>query len=379
MFAPTLPGYGRAEKPSLPYGQVCARHPPGCAGACLPSLLPPVHATAAACPRHFFPPSPPYPIPPTHISLPKQDLWASFLADFCRDVVRRPVVAAGNSIGGFLAASLAADAPPGAVSGLVLLNSAGQIDARWAPPRNPPRARAPPVWLADALSAALFSFLEGDVARQLVRLYPVAPARADDWLATEIARAARDPGALGVFRSVFFLPPPRPLNYLVGVLFRGPTLVLQVGLAAKTGTGGQLRSGRGKGGGGRALWLACAACCRLALLLLLRQRVRLSPPFSFSSPSPQKTGGQGPAEQCADPGGCAQGGVPSQCVCASARCWPLPYGRSARGGECGAVAMAGGGAAGNSAACWAGLRVVRRGASQLLRCAREQELHRTMD
>jgi pimeloyl-ACP methyl ester carboxylesterase len=39
-------------------------------------------------------------------------------------VVRRPVVVAGNSIGGFISASLAADYP-GLVQGLVLLNSAG--------------------------------------------------------------------------------------------------------------------------------------------------------------------------------------------------------------------------------------------------------------
>lgn len=46
----------------------------------------------------------------------------------------------------------------------------------------------------------LFSFLEGDVERQLRRVYPVVPQRADSWLGAEIARAARDPGALGVFR-----------------------------------------------------------------------------------------------------------------------------------------------------------------------------------
>lgn len=46
----------------------------------------------------------------------------------------------------------------------------------------------------------LFAFLEGDVERQLRRVYPVQPQRADSWLGAEIARAARDPGALGVFR-----------------------------------------------------------------------------------------------------------------------------------------------------------------------------------
>ncbi len=58
VYAPTLPGYGRAEKPSLPYSQ---------------------------------------------------ELWVAFLREFVVEVVRRPVVVVGNSIGGFLAASLAAD------------------------------------------------------------------------------------------------------------------------------------------------------------------------------------------------------------------------------------------------------------------------------
>ena len=58
------------------------------------------------------------------------------------------------------------------------------------------------------------------------KLYPAAPLQADEWLSTEILRAAGDPGAIGVFRSVFYLPKPRPLNYLVNDLFRKPTLVL---------------------------------------------------------------------------------------------------------------------------------------------------------
>lgn len=47
-------------------------------------------------------------------------------------VVRRPVIVAGNSIGGFVSASLAADYPD-LVHGLVLLNSAGPIDASFDP------------------------------------------------------------------------------------------------------------------------------------------------------------------------------------------------------------------------------------------------------
>ena len=60
MYAPTFPGYGRAEKPPVAYSQ---------------------------------------------------ELWRDFLRDFVVEVVRRPVVVAGNSIGGFIGASLAADHP----------------------------------------------------------------------------------------------------------------------------------------------------------------------------------------------------------------------------------------------------------------------------
>lgn len=40
-----------------------------------------------------------------------QDMWRDFLRDFIIEVVRRPVLIVGNSIGGFMAASLAGDYP----------------------------------------------------------------------------------------------------------------------------------------------------------------------------------------------------------------------------------------------------------------------------
>ena len=175
VYAPTFPGYGRAEKPSVPYGQ---------------------------------------------------RLWRDFLADFTLRVVRRPVIVAGNSIGGFISASLASDFP-GLVQGLVLVNSAGPIVPGYTPPPLPPTPPSPPLFLVDAVSRALFAFLQGDVTNQLRRVYPVQPDRADAWLGGEISRASSDPGALGVFRSVFYLPKPRALNYLVSERFGGPTLILQ--------------------------------------------------------------------------------------------------------------------------------------------------------
>ena len=40
-----------------------------------------------------------------------QEVWRDFLRDFVVEVVRRPVVAVGNSIGGYISASLAGDYP----------------------------------------------------------------------------------------------------------------------------------------------------------------------------------------------------------------------------------------------------------------------------
>jgi pimeloyl-ACP methyl ester carboxylesterase len=180
VYAVTLPGYGRSEKPSMPYDQ---------------------------------------------------DMWRDYLADFVRYVIRKPVVAIGNSIGGFLVASLAADMPK-AVVGLVLVNSAGLLKENYLRDQKSsaygkPKKPSPPRFIVEGVSRALFAFLQGDVTNQLKRVYPVAPERADAWLGREISRASGDPGALGVFRSVFYLPKPRSLNFLVSDCFGGPTLVVQ--------------------------------------------------------------------------------------------------------------------------------------------------------
>ncbi|GAX72694.1 hypothetical protein CEUSTIGMA_g150.t1 [Chlamydomonas eustigma] len=178
VFAPTLPGFGRSEKAAVPYSQ---------------------------------------------------DLWRDFLRDFTVQVVGGPVVVAGNSIGGFIAASMAADYPQLA-AGLILLNSAGPVDpsfdiAAWR--RACESKTPPPKFVVQLISRALFWYLELTIARTLKWLYPTNPDRADEWLGTEIFRAACDLGSLEVFQSVFYLPPPRALNYLVSDLFQGPTLVLQ--------------------------------------------------------------------------------------------------------------------------------------------------------
>lgn len=56
------------------------------------------------------------------------DVWRDQVADFVREVVGKPAVLAGNSVGGFTVLSTAA-AYPDLVSGLVLLNASGQFES----------------------------------------------------------------------------------------------------------------------------------------------------------------------------------------------------------------------------------------------------------
>lgn len=54
----------------------------------------------------------------------RTEIWRDQLRDFCQQVIRRPVVGIGNSLGGYVVLSLAAEWPEW-VRGVVLLNGAG--------------------------------------------------------------------------------------------------------------------------------------------------------------------------------------------------------------------------------------------------------------
>ncbi|KAF6257981.1 Alpha/Beta hydrolase protein [Scenedesmus sp. NREL 46B-D3] len=189
-----------------------------------------------------------------------QNAWRDFIRDFLVCVVGSPAVLAGNSIGGFISASAAADYPS-LVAGLALLNSAGSESRRGGhrmkrtsvqavpatsslkPTRRWPvtpgftaadaaaaeqQTKKPPNPMVVRLTtAALMFYLQSSIAKQLKWLYPTNPANADAWLEQEIYRAACDSRSADVFASVFYLPKPRPLNYLVNELWRGPTAVIQ--------------------------------------------------------------------------------------------------------------------------------------------------------
>eukprot|EP00271_Cylindrocystis_brebissonii_P017141 TRINITY_DN4325_c0_g1_i3.p1 TRINITY_DN4325_c0_g1~~TRINITY_DN4325_c0_g1_i3.p1 ORF type:complete len:748 (-),score=158.32 TRINITY_DN4325_c0_g1_i3:21-2264(-) len=193
VWALTLPGFGRSEKP-------CTRYTPA--------------------------------------------LWHAFVRDFILEVVGEPVGLAGNSIGGYFVASVA-HSWPALVSHLILFNSAGVggpvlkedstaqkgtgggaavLDSNSAAPSPFPSGFPRP--LAWALSRLLFAYLQANTGKILRRCYPKVPARADKALVDEIIRASRDPGAPGVVESVFYLPKQRPLTFLLNS-YGGPVLVVQ--------------------------------------------------------------------------------------------------------------------------------------------------------
>eukprot|EP00878_Enallax_costatus_P031525 GHUV01034477.1.p1 GENE.GHUV01034477.1~~GHUV01034477.1.p1 ORF type:complete len:206 (+),score=38.56 GHUV01034477.1:194-811(+) len=85
----------------------------------------------------------------------------------------------------------------------------------------------PPAFVVKLSTMALMMYLQNSIGKQLKWLYPTNPDNADEWLEQEIYRAASDSRAADVFASVFYLPKPRPLNYLINELWKGPTAVVQ--------------------------------------------------------------------------------------------------------------------------------------------------------
>ena len=133
------------------------------------------------------------------------------MRDFVLEVVQRPAVLAGNSIGGYtaLCAAVSLDAMCPA---LVLCNSAGRMLAKqeWADEKATLYAgkglrmhmlaqglgskEAPPNWALDFFGRALIAALRPNVASVTKKVYPNFPDRADDRLVDNIVRDSKDPG-----------------------------------------------------------------------------------------------------------------------------------------------------------------------------------------
>lgn len=158
-----------------------------------------------------------------------QNVWRNCIKDFILTVIKKPVTIAGNSIGGYCAASVAGFHKE-VINGVVLLNSAGPIVPDFTPDKedmSKENGNLPPKFAIDIFSNLLLFYLEKSARSTLKKLYPTNPENADEELVMDLLRAGGDPNASTVLKSVAFLPKAIPLNYLLREMYGGPILVVQ--------------------------------------------------------------------------------------------------------------------------------------------------------
>ena len=149
-------------------------------------------------------------------------LWRDQLAAYVHERIGRPTVLAGNSLGGFSA--LAAGAALGdQAAGVVLLNAAGPFSDEQAPPKGwgaiTRQTSAGALLKSPVLQRLLFENLRrpATIRRTLNQVY-VDKTNVDEALVEAIRRPSLDPGAFGVFRTVFDIPRGQPLDELFAQL-----------------------------------------------------------------------------------------------------------------------------------------------------------------
>jgi pimeloyl-ACP methyl ester carboxylesterase len=149
-------------------------------------------------------------------------LWRDQLQAYVAERIGRPAVLVGNSLGGF--AALAAGVALGEqAAGVVLLNAAGPFSDEQAPPQGwGAIARATiggALLKSPVLQRLLFENLRrpATIRRTLNQVY-LDRTNVDEALVEAIRRPSLDPGAFGVFRTVFDIPRGQPLDDLFGQL-----------------------------------------------------------------------------------------------------------------------------------------------------------------
>ncbi len=149
-------------------------------------------------------------------------LWRDQLAAYVRERIGRPTVLAGNSLGGFSA--LAAGVALGEqAAGVVLLNAAGPFSDEQAPPKGwgaiARQTIGGALLKSPVLQRLLFENLRrpATIRRTLNQVY-IDKTNVDEELVEAIRRPSLDPGAFGVFRTVFDIPRGQPLDELFAQL-----------------------------------------------------------------------------------------------------------------------------------------------------------------
>jgi pimeloyl-ACP methyl ester carboxylesterase len=156
-------------------------------------------------------------------------LWRDQLSAYVRERIGRPTVLVGNSLGGYAALAAAAELGEEA-AGVVLINAAGPFSGEQAVPQGwgaiARRSVGAALLGSPLLQRLLFENLRrpATIRRTLNQVY-IDRSNVDDELVESIRRPSLDPGAFGVFRTVFDIPRGQPLDELFARL-RSPLLLL---------------------------------------------------------------------------------------------------------------------------------------------------------
>ncbi|TWB91129.1 pimeloyl-ACP methyl ester carboxylesterase [Synechococcus sp. Ace-Pa] len=156
-------------------------------------------------------------------------LWRDQLVAYVNERIGRPTVLVGNSLGGFAVLAAGAALGPQA-AGVVLINAAGPFSDEKAEPGGwgaiARRTIGGALLRSPVLQRLLFENLRrpATIRRTLNQVY-IDRTNVDDALVEAIRRPSLDPGAFGVFRTVFDIPRGQPLDELFAEL-QAPLLLL---------------------------------------------------------------------------------------------------------------------------------------------------------
>ena len=148
------------------------------------------------------------------------NLWRDQLHDFITEVIRQPVVLAGNSLGGYACLCVAAQRPDSS-AGLILLNSAGPFSDTQAKPKanllqQGMSKLTRSLFLQPWATYLLFQYLRRrSIIRKTLKQVYLDHSAVTDQLVEDIYRPSCDEGAAQVFASVFKSPQGEKIDVLL--------------------------------------------------------------------------------------------------------------------------------------------------------------------
>lgn len=161
------------------------------------------------------------------------ETWTQLILDFLEQIVQRPAVLIGNSVGSLACLIAASESSSSLVAGLVLLNCAGGMNNKAIVDDWRIKLLLPLLWLFDFLlkqkviASAIFERVkQRDTLRKILSSVYGNKESVDEELVEIISEPANDEGALDAFVSIVTGPPgPNPVQ-LMPRLSSLPVLVL---------------------------------------------------------------------------------------------------------------------------------------------------------